>query len=113
MKGAPRQDTAEQGGTIMSTATTTGRTVAVIAARAPLSTSELAQVLFASPLQMSAVPSVAQVRGAIDVQLNVRHRAPADCAAYVAQEAGDHPESYAARMHWALDAVARAYPVLQ
>ncbi|GAA3147581.1 hypothetical protein [Nonomuraea salmonea] len=34
---------------------------------------------------------------------------PSWCAAYVAQEAGDHPETYAPRMRWALAAVAGAY----
>jgi hypothetical protein len=32
------------------------------------------------------------------------------CAARVAQEAGDHPEEYAARMRWALSLIAAAFP---
>lgn len=65
---------------------------------------ELAQVLFTSPLQASDQPSPAQVRAAID-----DHLFCGDHAAAVAQEAGDHPEVYAARMRWALATVTWAY----
>lgn len=65
--------------------------------------SSLAQALFASALQPSQHPTAAQVRAAIEAARR------ADCAAQVAQEAGDHPETYAARMRWALSAIAEAY----
>jgi hypothetical protein len=66
-----------------------------------MSVSELAQILFASELQASAHPSPSQIREAI-ARLQ---GCSADCAACVAQEAGDHPEAYAARMMWALSEV--------
>lgn len=70
-------------------------------------TTLLAQALFASPLQASAHPSDSQVRTAIDVQL---HRHSAEFfPALIAQEAGDHPEMFHARMTWALEAVSSAY----
>ncbi|MFB4316348.1 hypothetical protein [Actinomadura sp. 21ATH] len=75
-----------------------------------LTTSELAQILFASRLQASDHPSPEQVRTAIDERLCACGGDRGPCAAYVAQEAGDHPESYAARMRWALSTVGRAFP---
>lgn len=66
--------------------------------------SDLAQALFASALQPSQHPSAAQVRDAVAATR-------ADFAARVAQEAGDHPETYATRMRWALATVAEAFPV--
>jgi hypothetical protein len=72
-----------------------------------LSVPELAQVLFTSPLQESDDPSPGEILAAIDHSL-VAGRAA--CVAYVAQEAGDHPEEYAARMLWALKAVMRTLP---
>jgi hypothetical protein len=71
---------------------------------------QLAEVLFASPLQASDDPSPDQVRTAIDDRLRACHGDHAECAACVAQEAGDHPETYLARMRWALSAVTLAYP---
>ncbi|MEO5877262.1 MAG: hypothetical protein ABIS86_19945 [Streptosporangiaceae bacterium] len=68
-----------------------------------MSVSELAQILFASELQESAHPTPDQIRDAIDRLQSCS----ADCAACVAQEAGDHPEAYAARMLWALAQVNR------
>jgi hypothetical protein len=68
-----------------------------------MSVSELAQILFASQLQASAHPTPEEIRDAI-----IRLQGCADdCAACVAQEAGDHPEAYAARMLWALSEVRR------
>lgn len=67
--------------------------------------SELAQVLFASSVQPSDACAPERIRAVVDERLWLRDR----CAAHVAQEAGDHPETYAARMRWALDAVACAY----
>ncbi|WP_336204930.1 hypothetical protein [Nonomuraea sp. LPB2021202275-12-8] len=75
-----------------------------------LTVTELAQVLFASALQPSLTSSPLQVRAAIDERLCARGDRSV-CAGYVAQEAGDHPEEYAMRMRWALDAVAGAYGV--
>ncbi|MCW2885718.1 MAG: hypothetical protein QOE54_2779 [Streptosporangiaceae bacterium] len=70
-----------------------------------LSVPELAQVLFTTPLQESDDPSPGEIRAAIDSSLGAGCAA---CVAYVAQEAGDHPEAYVARMVWALNAVAKA-----
>ncbi|GLW64557.1 hypothetical protein Arub01_28010 [Actinomadura rubrobrunea] len=72
---------------------------------------ELAQVLFTSRLQESDHPSAEQVRAAVDERLCACGGDRAVCTAFVAQEAGDHPEVYAARMRWALTAVSRAYGV--
>jgi hypothetical protein len=72
-----------------------------------MNASDLAQVLFTTTLQASEHPSDERVRQAIGTRL--RDGDPARFAAYVAQEAGDHPEAYAQRMRWALDAVERAY----
>lgn len=77
-----------------------------------IATSELAQVLFTTRLQESDHPSPGQVRAAIAERLRGRRHHPATFTAFaarVAQEAGDHPEAYAARMRWALNAVSRAY----
>lgn len=68
-----------------------------------MSVSEMAQILFASELQASAHPTPDEIRDAI-IRLQ---GCAADCAACVAQEAGDHPEAYAARMLWALSEVSR------
>jgi hypothetical protein len=70
-----------------------------------LSVPELAQALFTTPLQESDHPTPGEIRAAIDDSLA---GGCAACVAYVAQEAGDHPEAYVARMGWALDAVARS-----
>ncbi|MFC5745028.1 hypothetical protein [Actinomadura rugatobispora] len=75
-----------------------------------MSTSDLAQILFASPLQASGRPTPEQVRAAIDARLCACGGDHAPCAAYVAQEAGDHPEAYTVRMRWALHAIALAFP---
>ncbi|MFG1944459.1 hypothetical protein [Nonomuraea sp. NPDC048826] len=72
-----------------------------------LTVSELAQVLFASAVQPSDASTPERIRAAVDERLCACGQA--FCAAFVAQEAGDHPESYAARMRWALDTVAGAY----
>jgi len=66
-----------------------------------------ADALFASALQRSDEPSTAQVRQAI-VTATMAF-GPAGCAAQVAQEYGDHPETAAARMCWARAAVAVAF----
>ncbi|GHH69736.1 hypothetical protein GCM10017673_20680 [Streptosporangium violaceochromogenes] len=70
-----------------------------------MSVSDLAQVLFTSALQASDDPSPDQVRTVIEDRLRACHADIAECAACVAQEAGDHPDVYEARMRWALRAV--------
>ncbi|MEO3790101.1 hypothetical protein ABGB14_07800 [Nonomuraea sp. B10E15] len=72
-------------------------------------TTELAQVLFATALQPSDRLTPVQIREAVNERLCACGGDPAWCAAYVAQEAGDHPETYVRRMRWALGAVAGAY----
>ncbi|MBF8189216.1 hypothetical protein ITP53_26490 [Nonomuraea sp. K274] len=74
-----------------------------------MTTTELAQVLFATALQPSDRLSPFQIRQAVDERLCACGGDPAGCAAYVAQEAGDHPETYVRRMRWALETVAGAY----
>jgi hypothetical protein len=58
-----------------------------------------ADALFASALQRSDEPSVAQIDQAIAAA--VRAFGARGCAARVAQAYGDHPETAAARMRWA------------
>jgi hypothetical protein len=58
-----------------------------------------ADALFVSALQCSEEPSAGQIRQAIDAA--VRAFGASGCAARVAQEFGDHPETAAARMRWA------------
>jgi hypothetical protein len=58
-----------------------------------------ADALFASPLQRSDEPSTRQVRQAITTAIaayGVR-----GCAARVAQDYGEHPETALTRMRWA------------
>jgi hypothetical protein len=65
-----------------------------------LSTSTVrADALFASDLQRSDEPSAAQVDQAIAAA--VRALGARGCAARVAQEYGEHPETAAVRMRWA------------
>jgi hypothetical protein len=69
----------------------------------------LAHVLFMSPVQPSQYPSRAVIEAAVTAQLRAVHGDPALCVQSVAQEAGDHPDLYLARMQWARKSVARAY----
>jgi hypothetical protein len=85
------------------------QTLSLTSTTTSLSTSDLAQILFASRLQASDNPSPEQVRQAIDEGLCACDGDHTRCAAYVAQEAGDHPETYAARMRWALRAVSLTF----
>jgi hypothetical protein len=64
-----------------------------------------AQALFSSCLQPSDRPTPTQVAAAIRDSLG-GNRGPAGCAAVLAAEYGDHPETAAARMRWALAMVA-------
>jgi hypothetical protein len=66
-----------------------------------------ADALFASVLQCSDEPSPMQVRQAIATATSTLGRT--GCAAQVAQEYGEHPETAAARMRWARTAVAVAF----
>jgi hypothetical protein len=77
-----------------------------------MTASELAEILFASRLQESDHPSAEQVRTAIHDRFGACDGDSSACVAVVAQEAGDHPETYLARMRWALTSVSTAYPGL-
>ncbi len=59
-----------------------------------------AEALFASALQPSASPSPDQVRHAVATTL--RRLGARACAARMAGEFGDHPDTAVARMSWAL-----------
>ncbi|WP_141579801.1 hypothetical protein [Actinomadura sp. WMMA1423] len=77
-----------------------------------MTASDLAEILYASPLQESDHPSAEQVRTAIDDRLGACGGDISAWVAAVAQEAGDHPEAFLARMRWALTTVCEAYPDL-
>lgn len=66
-----------------------------------------AEALFASALQASQAPSPVQVRAAVTSTL--RRFGVKGCAARVAGEFGEHPETAASRMSWALRTVEAAY----
>jgi hypothetical protein len=74
-----------------------------------LSISDLAEVLFTSPLQESDNPGPREVRAAVEETLAASGGDCTGCAAGVAQEAGDHPEAYVLRMRWALRTITSAY----
>lgn len=74
-----------------------------------LSETDLAEVLFLSTLQASESPTPAQVRAVIEQGLRAWNKDCAACLACVAQEAGDHPDEFASRMHWALATVHSVY----
>jgi hypothetical protein len=67
-----------------------------------------AEALFVSTVQSSDLPPAEQVRLAVAGTL--RAVGIRGCAARVAGEFGDHPETAVTRMRWALDAVRTAYP---
>ena len=67
-----------------------------------------AGALFASTLQPSGSPSPGQIRHAVTATLQglgVR-----GCAAQMAGEFGDHPDTAVARMSWALATIHTVYP---
>jgi hypothetical protein len=68
-----------------------------------------AEALFLSTLQPSGWPSPDQVRRAVTTTL--RRLGVRGCAAQVAGEFGDHPDTAAGRMSWALATIKTAYPV--
>jgi hypothetical protein len=74
-----------------------------------LSLVDLAQLLFASPLQQFDRPTPAQVRGAVSRAFSACGGDGSVCAGLVAQEAGDHPEECRRRMRWALATVGEVY----
>jgi hypothetical protein len=67
-----------------------------------------AEALFVSPVQASEAPAADQVRRAVATTL--RLLGVRGCAAHVAGEYGEHPDTAAARMGWALATVRVAYP---
>jgi hypothetical protein len=67
-----------------------------------------AEALFASTLQPSDRPTAPEVRQAVAATL--RRLRIQGCAAHLAGDFGDHPETAAARMRWALATVRAAYP---
>jgi hypothetical protein len=67
-----------------------------------------AEALFVSTLQSSESPAPDQVRGAIVT--TVRRLGIGGCAAEVAGEFGEHPDTAAARMTWALATIRTVYP---
>ncbi|MDG6109037.1 hypothetical protein [Dactylosporangium aurantiacum] len=68
-----------------------------------------AEALFVSHLQCSQSPRGDEVRAAVAATL--RRFGIKGCAAQVAGEFGDHPETAVARMAWALALVRSTYPV--
>jgi hypothetical protein len=67
-----------------------------------------AAALFLSALQPSGSPTPDQIRRAVTTTL--RRLGVRGCAAHVAGEFGDHPDTAAARMSWALAAIDTVYP---
>jgi hypothetical protein len=65
-----------------------------------------AEALFASALQPSALPSPDQVRHAVATTL--RRLGARACAARMAGEFGDHPDTAVTRMSWALTTIHKA-----
>lgn len=76
---------------------------------ADLEPNTLAQLLFACPMQPSEHPSITAIRTAVSAQFRRCHKDLTACLGAVAQEAGDHPDFYVARMRWAIQSVALAY----
>jgi hypothetical protein len=70
----------------------------------------LADVLYISPIEPSDDACADVIRSAILASLSHRCCDVLRYAAQVAQEAGDHPETYQPRMRWALRAVTSAFP---
>jgi hypothetical protein len=65
------------------------------------------EALFASNLQRSERATPESVRQAVTA--TVRRLGTRGCAAQVAQEFGEHPETAVGRMRWALSLVRQAY----
>jgi hypothetical protein len=73
----------------------------------PVTLSARAEALFTSALQRSDRPTVGQIRDAIAASLRI-HGGSDGCAAALAAEYGEHPETASARMRWALSLAAAA-----
>jgi len=67
-----------------------------------------AEALFAGHLQPSQHPAVDQVRDSVTATL--RRYGRRWCAARMAQEYGDHPDTAIARMAWAVRTITDCYP---
>jgi hypothetical protein len=67
-----------------------------------------AEALFLSSLQSSERPTAGAVRDAVTT--TVRRLGVRGCAAQVADEFGDHPDTAVPRMTWALAMVRAIYP---
>lgn len=67
----------------------------------------LAEALFVSTVQPSELPTDREVRRAVATTL--ARWCSSGCAARVAAEFGDHPETAVARMSWALATVRSVY----
>jgi hypothetical protein len=67
-----------------------------------------AEALFVSDVQSSDTVNAAGVRHA--VMGAVRRHGPRGCAALVAHEFGEHPETAVNRMSWVLNVVHNTYP---
>jgi hypothetical protein len=68
-----------------------------------------AEALFVSTLQPSGSPCPDQIRRAVATTL--RRLGVRGCAAQVAGEFGDHPDTAVPRMNWALATIHLVYPV--
>src|ERR1700734_2962793 len=68
-----------------------------------------AEALFLSALQPSGSPSADEIRRTVTTTL--RRLGARGCAAQVAGEFGDHPDTAVARMSWALAAINMIYRV--
>jgi hypothetical protein len=68
-----------------------------------------AGALFVSTLQPSRSPSPDQVRRV--VAMTLRRLGVRGCAAQMASEFGDHPDTAVARMSWVLATIRTVYPV--
>lgn len=66
------------------------------------------EAVFASDLQAGDKPTAAEIEQA--VAATVRALRSRGCAARVAQEFGDHPDTALKRMRWARELVAGIYP---
>jgi hypothetical protein len=66
-----------------------------------------AEALFVSDVQSSESLSTERIRRA--VMISVRRHGPRECAALVAHEFGEHPDTAVNRMGWVLDVVRVAY----
>ena len=62
---------------------------------------ELAEVLYVSDLSRQPAPNAGEVAAAVSRVL-AEHDI-AWCVCQIAQDAGDHPDCYQARMRWALE----------